>query len=373
MWITDTSGFGTGFETFEAYYPHHRSRMDGTRFRDRLRWDLDAVRSVEDDGATEVARRLDRWFGEVQRRPFFWFVNLTECHSPYLPPRPYNDLKMLERLRAGEEARRHLTLLEIWKVCLGAAAVPVDALIRMRHLYSRSIRYMDDWLARVLQLLEERHVLEDTVVIVTSDHGENFGESNLIGHSFSLDDRLIRVPFISSHPGLLNAVGAQSLAAVPSALAELAGIQDHPYDGDAPIGGVAVAELERLVDPLGARADEVRELFQLDDIGFRRLTTSAWCATDGRYKLLRDDDGEVLYDLGSDPLELAPIAVDGALSADLSEVVASLRRAGERTLERSLTSFADIATHAPSSLSDSHVSPEELAAIEAQMHRLGYL
>ena len=53
---------------------------------------------------------------------------------------------------------------------------------------------MDDWLARVLDLLDKHKLLDDTQVVVTSDHGENFGEGGLCGHSFSLDDRSIRVP-----------------------------------------------------------------------------------------------------------------------------------------------------------------------------------
>ena len=42
--------------------------------------------------------------------------------------------------------------------------------------------------------------LDDTLVIVCSDHGENFGEGGLVGHAFSLDDRLTRVPFVVGGP-----------------------------------------------------------------------------------------------------------------------------------------------------------------------------
>ena len=81
-------------------------------------------------------------------------MNLVECHSPYLPPWPYNDLGPIDRLRAAEEARRHLTLSGIWKACAGNFDVPPGALERMRHLYARSVRLMDDWLRDLLAELD---------------------------------------------------------------------------------------------------------------------------------------------------------------------------------------------------------------------------
>src|SRR5206468_1313962 len=118
-----------------------------------------------------------------------WFVNVVECHSPYLPPRPYHAVSVIERLRAAEEARRYLNLPAIFRACAGGFDVPEDALDRMRRLYAASVRYADDWLERLLARLEEAGLLDDTLVIVCSDHGENFGERDLITHAFSLDDR----------------------------------------------------------------------------------------------------------------------------------------------------------------------------------------
>ncbi len=373
MWITDKSGFASGFDRFEVVRPEHRARLDGVRLRDRLRWDFDAVHAREDDGAEDAAKILGRWMSEPRDGPFFWFVNLTECHSPYLPPRPYNDLSLWGRLRAGEEARRHLTLWEIWKACLGASVIPPAAIRRMRHLYERSIRYMDDWLARVLDGFDRTGILDDTVVIVTSDHGENLGESNLIGHAFSLDDRLIRVPFVSSHPDLLGGSGAQSLADVPGALATLAGVDDHPYAEVGTTTGIAVAELQRLLEPSDPRVEETCARWQLDDWGRELLTTSAWCATDGRYKLLCREDKEVLFDLEVDPLETAPVALGQDRSGPHAGVVTGLRKVGEETIGRRWDVPGVAPLHAGDADPRSQVSPEELDAIEAQMRRLGYL
>src|SRR5207302_1939174 len=85
---------------------------------------------LADDGAAEAEQVIRRWLREDQR-PFFWFVNLIECHSPYLPPRPYCDLSPLQRVLAADEARRFLTVEAIWAACLGARRLPERALARM--------------------------------------------------------------------------------------------------------------------------------------------------------------------------------------------------------------------------------------------------
>src|SRR5205807_10320891 len=104
-------------------------------------WGLDGLLASVDAGAAEVGRRLrgaiDDWSGQ----PTFWFVNLTECHSPYLPPRPWNDLPVAARLRAASEARRFLSFEAICLAVAGRLQIPGQALERMRHLYRRAVSY----------------------------------------------------------------------------------------------------------------------------------------------------------------------------------------------------------------------------------------
>ncbi|MGH9028799.1 MAG: sulfatase-like hydrolase/transferase, partial [Acidimicrobiales bacterium] len=337
LWVTDKTGFDTGFDRFEVVTADRDTHLHSSRLKHRVGWDLENVLARRDDGAFECERILRGWLDEKDDRPFFWFVNLTECHSPYLPPRPYNDLGLVGRLRAAEEARRYLNLGAIWRVCLGGATIPRRTVERMRHLYRQSIKYMDDWLARVLELLETRKLLDDTVVIVTSDHGENLGESNLIGHAFSLDDRLIRVPFVSSHAGLFEGA-TNSLADLPAAICDLAGIEDHPYDGDGSVDGIAVAEMERLTEPTDPRAEEVSKSWELGEDGFHRLTSSGWCACDGRYKLVEIGGQEVLYDVVFDPLETRPTSVGVSTDGHMEAVAAKLRVAAQRVMAGSVHS-----------------------------------
>src|SRR5687767_7712684 len=170
VWVSDQTGFSTGFERFVKVDSYRPTGIKATRWQDKAAWYRQALRARQDDGAREVAGLLDDWLAKRGRRPFFWFVNLMECHSPYLPPRPFNSLSASNRLRAAREAAKHLFVDNIWRCSCGGFDLPPDAVGRMRQLYADSIRQLDDWLGRVLEMLDRHGVLEETQVVVTSDH-----------------------------------------------------------------------------------------------------------------------------------------------------------------------------------------------------------
>jgi arylsulfatase A-like enzyme len=369
VWISRGTGFATGFDEFATVNTGRQARLHLDALRPRLRWAAEGIRAGVDDGAAATAEVMQKWIDAVDDRPWFWFVNLVECHSPYLPPRPYNDLGPIARLRAAEEARRHLTIDAIWRACLTDFDVPAEALERMRHLYACSIRYMDHWLAEVLERLDAGGLLDETLVVLLSDHGENFGEGGLIGHAFSLDERLIHVPVIASGPGADSfEEGMVSLAELPRLLARAAGLRDHPWDDESLPEGAAVAQFDPPVPPRHPRAPEAREKLGLDDAAFRRLTTPFAAATDGRLKLVREGAAERAYDLRSDPLEIDPLP-PARLDGDAALV--TLREA-----LRHPTAMAAAPPGGPLPSPDEAErpgDPDEVAEIEDRMKLLGYM
>jgi arylsulfatase A-like enzyme len=363
LWVSDLVGFDLGFERFE-YLPGDREARLGAPLtrgpRARLAWALEGLRARSDDGAGEIGRRLRdsiaRWTG----RPTFWFVNLVECHSPYLPPRPWNDLPAHARLRAAGDASRYLSFEAICLHAAGRLRVPERSLERMRHLYRRAVAYLDAWLADVLEALDRRGALEQTLVIVTSDHGENLGEDGLLAHGFSLDERLIHVPLVSAGPGAITCDQAFSLARLPGRIAHACGLAPDPWAADQPRPGIAVSEY----DPMGAADDERVQAFarrwRLGDRELERLTARLTSATDGHYKLLVKDGAEVLYDLARDPRERSPVTEEPP-----GDVVASLRGAVAASLSARASTLAAAGTAAR--------PPDDVAALERQMRLLGYL
>jgi arylsulfatase A-like enzyme len=351
LWIGDTSGFDTGFDRWRSVDSGRQSGLHDPAPKARLRWALEAARAKVDDGAREARATVSSWIGDTQPgTPFFWFVNLNECHSPYLPPRPYSDVGLRGRLRAAEEAREYLTLEAIWRACAGGLEVPEEALERMRHLYARSVRQMDDWLADVLSLLDERGMLDETLVVVTADHGENFGESGLMAHAFSLDERLTHVPLVAAGPGADELTGLVSLADLPRALARAAGIA-HPWGPDLH-AGVAVAEFDPPTGPEDERVQRTVREWGVGDAGLRVMTTPLTSATDGALKLVRRGASEELFDLAADPLERQPLDSSDPRAAELRAALDPRPVAVEPQAE---------------------ASAAELAEIEERMKLLGYM
>ncbi|HVV37386.1 MAG TPA: sulfatase-like hydrolase/transferase [Acidimicrobiales bacterium] len=368
-WISGHGGFDQGFDRFDVVTERRMARLHKPGLRDRLAWRLDAVRAKLDDGAAEVSRVIDDWLARRDRRPFFLFVNLIECHSPYLPPKPFNPLGPADRWRSAAEASRYLNVESIWRCSLGGFDVPDDALERMRVLHAASASQLDDWVARLLSALDQHGLVDETQLVLTSDHGENLGDGELLGHAFSLDNRLIRVPLVTAGPATLPTDGVMSLTRLPRFVAEAAGIDDHPFDDGLP-DGVAVAQLDAPGDgdPDGCVAKAAEWGLGPDAAG--RLGMSIVCATDGRFKLFRPQGTgarvagvpeELLVDLGTDPLEVAPVAPVASTSADAA-VLAKLRRALDVAAE----------SERPKTPVPTSAAAEDAALVE-QLRHLGYL
>jgi arylsulfatase A-like enzyme len=129
-------------------------------------------------------------------RPFFAALNFFDAHLPYAPPAPFDTLFGPRRRETsfGERFARLLDGRDKWDL----GAEDLEAEVRM---YEASIAYLDDRLAMLLDSLAARGVLDNTLVIVTSDHGEAFGEHEDFEHGSSLYFEQTHVPLVISLPG----------------------------------------------------------------------------------------------------------------------------------------------------------------------------
>jgi arylsulfatase A-like enzyme len=365
-WASELSGFGSGFDSFTLVKTERRAHADWDSLRGRGRWLAETARGRFDDGARSAQKALAGRLCDHRERPFFCFVNLVEAHFPYLPPRPYGGLSTLGRLRAANDARRYFTLDAIYRANGGALEVPAQTLEQARRLYRGAVRYLDDWLAGLLERLDASGTLEDTLLIVTSDHGENFGEGGLIAHMLSVDQRLIHVPFVVAGP-LADRIELNSLADLPRRLAEALDIDEHPWH-DGPPAGIGVAQSDGLGDPSDPRLIQALDEAGIVDETLRsRFTSPLSCAVRGGLKLVRRGDSEELYDLSADPLELEPLPVHALGDARAAEI-ATLRAALDHP---AMAAAAPLDTPVPED--DDHVSSEEIGDLEDRMRLLGYL
>lgn len=360
LWASHHAGFDIGFDQFSYLTGQRIDRLAGDGRRVRMAWALEGLRARRDDGAAQIGRELRKSIEDWSGQPAFWFVNLCECHSPYLPPRPWDDLGAPDRIRAALEAQRHLSFEAICLFAAGRWRIPGDAFARMRHLYARAASYLDRWLADVLESLERRGILDETLVIVTSDHGENFGEGGLIAHGFSLDQRLIHVPLVMAGPGAISDGGLFSLAEVPRVIGDAAGIAGHPWKDSGLPDGIAVAQYDAMAPSSDARVREFAERWRLDVSAVKRLTAAFTSATDGELKLVVRDGDELRYDLRSDPDE--PLG-SGAANGRFERLRDALNCPA-------VTATAQLEPEAPGA---PIASADELAALERQMKLLGYM
>jgi hypothetical protein len=366
-WIAEGQGFATGFDTFVDIRGKRDPGLGKRDFRTRVTWALQNLAATVDDGAAAASAVVDEWLARPPRPPFFWFFNLMECHSPYLPPRPWNDLGPINRIKASREARRHLTIDGIWRGSAAGFDVPDDALERMRHLYSRSVSFMDAWLTRLLTSLDERGLLDDTIVVVTADHGENLGEGGLIGHAFSLDHRLLHVPLVFAGPDRVDVPDFISTRALPRIIGEAVGLAANPWsrDPDPLPDNIAVAQYDGMLGSTDWRVrDVLADMWGLDPEAQAVFTNAMTAATDGRQKLVRHGDQFRLYDLVTDPGEAAPVEVADATSlvGAAAELAKTIRRADA----------IDAAPEAIAALAAS-AGGEHDEGLEEQLRLLGYL
>ena len=365
-WLLPGSGFDIGFDQYELVRPSRQLKLDSDSRRERFSIAREAVLARADDGAGRTLDVLREWTDQPRSKPFFWFVNLVEAHSPYLPPKPFNSLGPLGRLRALGDARRYQKMDAIWLSYVGHLEVPKASLERMRRLYRDSIRALDAWVGSVLEVLDTAGVLADTQVLVTSDHGENLGENGTLGHAFSLDDRLLRVPLVSSGPTALDADEVTSLADIPRLIADAIGLADHPWQERGIPRGTAVAQFDPPVGPEDPTVQEALGLWDLDAKGLPALTSWLSAATDGHHKLIRRNAVEELFDLTTDPWERAPRDPSTPAHRAISnELRAALDAAEAMEVAPPSTFGLDESGHDPGA--------DEARELEERMKLLGYM
>lgn len=281
-----------------AHFPDAERTLRGHRFRRYL-------------GAL---RHLLRWKG----RPFFLLVWVRDPHAEYMPPVSQRGLlrapPALPRapdfyMRLGNPGPTKPRALRMSDYSGELTPTEVAFLV---HLYHLEVRSVDRRLGMLLELLRHRGIAEDTLVVVTSDHGEGFGEHGHFQHGNTLFEELLRVPLVLAGPGvpegLRVAVRVSQIDLMPT-LRELLGVDCCQ--------GAQGRSLARLWAG-GGQPDA----FVYAGSPQRRDVRDALIGE--RYKLIARPSGDVeLYDLLQDPGERRDVA------ALHPERVARMRRALE--------------------------------------------
>ncbi|WP_161602128.1 sulfatase [Tautonia marina] len=188
--------------------------------------------------AGSINRRFLHWLDHdrAEDRPFFAFLNYFDAHDPYLVP-PGTD----HRFGEAPTNPADRAFLKDWWLRSNKSEITPEQEALLIDGYDSCIASLDQHLGRLFRELDRRALLDELIVVVTSDHGEAFGEHDLFGHGVSLYEDQLHVPLLMVAPGL--APKGQvidrvvSLRDVPATLLDLVG---HP---DAPLPGISLASL----------------------------------------------------------------------------------------------------------------------------------
>lgn len=184
-------------------------------------------------------------------RPFFAFLNYFDAHEPYL----VDDV-----VGSRFPAERRLARIGVDP----DSRTPEDVR-KLNYAYDATLASLDEQLGRLFVSLRQRGDLEHTIVVITADHGEHFGEhGGLLGHSSSLYTQLLHVPLFVSYPPdvprnrhVQSVVTLRDLAATVLDLAGLSMPEDQlpghslrscwatATDGDSCVGSAVVSEVQR--------------------------------------------------------------------------------------------------------------------------------
>jgi arylsulfatase A-like enzyme len=277
------AGFSTGTFLANGYV--------SDKFGFKQGWDAytNYIREGKSTSAENVFRDAGNWVEKNKDKRFFLYIQTIDPHVPYDPPAEFLKMYQSQPYAGTIKPRATPDLLEKAKrVPPKVTFTDVDRAY-LSDLYDAEISYHDHYLGSFIERLKKLGLYDDTILVVTSDHGEEFYDHGSYGHGHSVYQELLHVPFIVRWPG---AVKPQRLATTVST------VDISPTILSA--SGVAVPDVmegtDRVPQLLGALPSAPAVAFSdfLDD---RRVIRA------GRWKLILRGLTPTFFDLKSDPGE----------------------------------------------------------------------
>lgn len=286
------------------------------------KWDIKASGVLAREALAEwlAAATPDAAGGDAPA-PYFAFLNYMEAHRPRIPPEKYR-----QRMMSADDIARSYRIDQswdaIWSYSFGLSEYTTDELRIMTATYDAAIAELDELLRDLITSLEASGALDNTVVVLTSDHGEHLGEHHLLDHQYSVYDPLARVPLVLYDPRRITA-GREARPVMSHdlfpTLLELSGVD---LGANPPARGVSLLgprdRRPRLTEYLTPFRTAFRSTAKLyPDWDSEPWNVELRALTLDRRKLIRGSNGSVeLYDLEADPAESKNLAASAGADAE---------------------------------------------------------
>jgi arylsulfatase A-like enzyme len=263
---------------------------------------------------------LQEWLDQlIGGDPFFVFVHFQMPHAPYAPPRPF--VPDLSKYGFDRAKRRRLNNRSAgYHYMAGAITLDQQIFSYYRELYAAEIRYLDWRIGQVVDMLDARGLLENTLLIAIGDHGENIGDHELMYHNFSVYETITHVPWIMAGPGLSQyATQVETPVShtdlLPTILELVGGEVRQRLQGESVLSFLSVEQQAESPDrcvftELERPQSVLRLLYDArPNTDFGVYDKAMKAARTHRWKYIAESDGsEYLYDLLSDPSESINLA-----------------------------------------------------------------
>jgi arylsulfatase A-like enzyme len=266
-------------------------------------YDLKWIRFLTRDGKA-INRAFLGWLSRRRGdRPFFAFLNYLDAHEPFVPPPGQGP-----RFGLQPRSRRDEVMLQNYWTLDKTHIDPRDVALASDG-YDACIAALDRQIGALLDELDRRGVLKNTLVVITSDHGESFGEHGVYDHGYSLYWPEIHVPLVILAPTApAGRVVSEpvSLRDLPATIVELAGLSSgSPFPGGslASCWRAASAKEPPSRSPAISEVARAIELAPEHGPGPTQRGFAMSLVAEGRHYLRDSLGAEELYDLERDPGE----------------------------------------------------------------------
>jgi arylsulfatase A-like enzyme len=272
-------GLDWGFDVYHQVNPNHFYPFEGTK-RAVAAWALNELQIVPNRNDYRPQELITedgiRFIDEYGSRAFFLWIHYFDAHSPYRPKQTF----MRKKYHPGKG------FLDRFGI---------------EYRYDGELVSVDAGIGRVIEALEQRGLLDRTIVVAVADHGEGLGEHSYVGHARRVYEEQLRIPLILRYPDRIPAgrrieSQVRGVDLTPTLLELLDISVPSGLDGES---------LLPLVEGRGDAPDRFSFSELIMDDGRIHLLS----ASDGRYKLIRDHGGNLeLFDLERDPGEQFDVA-----------------------------------------------------------------
>ena len=313
-----SNGLGRGFIHFEDHFQSIGDTVKNTVYGRLFEYYfLHKILDYEDElgrlNAADINNATLNWIQKQEEEPFFIFINYYDVHSPYIPPDQFYEVRGITDNNLGG------LISSYWGTENLYVELSKEQLQSEIEAYDDCITYVDDNIGQLLADLKKQNLLDNTIFVITSDHGESFDEHGLRGHANALYRELIHVPLVIWWPGHIpvntRISKPVSLVELPTTILNLIG-KDFQEEIDYPaLSGLWEADASQVDIPF--------PLVELGKIDWAPVQNpSAYGAmksvinSDWQY-ITHDTFGEELYNLKDDPQETNNVAGNSQESGTL--------------------------------------------------------